>query len=91
MFVKQFKINQNKMEKTAVEFLESQYRFLELTKTDFDQANEKFEKQIKDAFEHGDMVGRASMVRELNSNDKVVLKYPEISAEQYYKETFKSE
>jgi hypothetical protein len=33
------------MKQTAVEFLESQYRFLELTKTDFEQAKEMEEKQ----------------------------------------------
>lgn len=47
-------------------------------------------RHITNCFEHADMVGRASIVRELNSNDKVVLKYPEISAEQYFNETFKS-
>lgn len=47
--------------------------------------------QLTNCFEHGDMVGRASIVRELNSNDKVVLKYPEISAEEYYNKIFKSE
>jgi hypothetical protein len=31
------------------------------------------------------------MIRELDPNDKVVLKYPEIDAEQYYNKTFKSE
>ena len=33
------------MEQTAVEFLESQYRFLELTKIDFEQAKEMEAKQ----------------------------------------------
>jgi hypothetical protein len=44
------------MKQTAVEFLESQYRFLELTKTDFEQAKEiekeqkgYSEKQVKQA------------------------------------------
>lgn len=47
--------------------------------------------QIINCFDHGDLVGRASLVREINPHDKVALKYPEISAEEYYNETFKSE
>lgn len=56
-----------------------------------EQAKEIFEEQIQDAFDYGDMIGRAAMIRELDINDKVVLKYPEMSAEQYYNQTFKSE
>lgn len=56
-----------------------------------EQAKEIFEEQIQDAFDHGDMIGRAAMIRELDPNDKVVLKYPEMSSEEYYNKTFKSE
>ena len=47
--------------------------------------------QIINCFEHADMVGRASIIRELDPTDKVVLKYPEISAKQYYNKTYKTE
>ena len=57
----------------------------------FNQAKEMEKQQIIDSFEQADMVGRASIIREINPTDKVVLKYPEISAEQYYNETFKTE
>ena len=88
------------MEQTAVEYVIQNvikkhfgggWLIDETIKKEIEQANKMFEQQITNCFEHGDMVGRASMVRELNSNDKVVLKYPEISAEEYYKKTFKSE
>jgi hypothetical protein len=52
----------------------------------------KLEKeQIQNAFDEGDMIGRSAIIRELAPNDEVVLKYPEIEAEQYYNDTYKSE
>jgi len=53
------------------------------------QAKEMFEQQIIDSFEQADMVGRASIIREINPTDEIVLKYSEINAEQYFKKTFK--
>ena len=47
--------------------------------------------QIIDSFEQGDMVGRASIIREINPTDEIVLKYSEINAEQYFKKTFKQQ
>jgi len=49
------------MTQTAVEFLESQYKFHgELKKTDFDQANEIFEEQIIEAYNEaeGKIIGK---------------------------------
>lgn len=67
------------MKQTAVEFLESQYNFHgELKKTDFEQAKEMFEEQIKDAFEKGFLTTQWDKTKENK-------------AEQYYNETFKSE
>lgn len=88
------------MEQTAVEYVIQNvikkhfgggWLIDETIKKEIEQANEMFEKQIKNAFDHGDLVGRASVIREINPNDKVVLKYPEISAEEYYNQTFKTE
>jgi len=86
--------------KTAVEWLVEQLFQTNNNTTDskkmdsesiIQQAKEMEKQQIINCFDHGDLVGRASLVREINPHDKVVLKYPEISAEQYYNETFKSE
>jgi hypothetical protein len=64
------------MTQTAVEFLESQYKFHgELKKTDFEQANEMFKEQIIDAF-----IGYDS-----DTEDNLEV------AEQYYNETFKKQ
>jgi hypothetical protein len=49
------------MTQTAVEFLESQYKFHgELKKTDFEQANEMFEEQIIEAYNEaeGKIIGK---------------------------------
>lgn len=82
------------MKQTAVEWFGE--KVLDVITTDefnnlLEQAKEIFEEQIQDAFDYGDMIGRAAMIRELDSNDKVVLKYPEMSSEQYYNETYKNE
>ena len=64
------------MKQTAVEFLESQYKFHgELKKTDFEQANEIFEEQIIEAF-----IGYDS-----DTEDNLEV------AEQYYNEIFKKQ
>ena len=56
-----------------------------------EQAKEMEKQQIIDAYEHADMVGRASLIRKIAPDDVVVMQYPELSAEEYYTETFKSE
>lgn len=89
------------MEQTAIQELISELQALKQTKVLMPSLNaiddcinlayakiEVEKQQITNCFEHADMVGRASIVRELNPTDKVVLKYPEISGEQYYNETF---
>lgn len=58
--------------------------------SDLEALKENYAKHIKDAYEQGDMVGRAAIIRELNPTDKVVLKYPEIDAEEYYNQLNKS-
>ena len=55
------------------------------------KAKELEKQQIIDSYEHADMVGRASLIREIAPDDIVVMQYPELSAEEYYTETFKSE
>ena len=65
---------------TAVEFLESQYKFNgQLFKSDFQQAKEMEKKQIMTAFTQGDIFG-ADYYDGVN-----------ITEENYYNETFKSE
>lgn len=88
------------MEKTAIENLELKLLGIisfdseELRKKYKDainEANKIFEQQVMDAFEIGDLVGRAAAARVFEPNDKIVMLYPEITSEQYYNETFKSE
>ena len=83
------------MKQTAVEWLvqklSKEWQLEERDLHLIEQAKEMEKEQIIDSFEQGDMVGRSAIIRGLEPNDKVVLKYPEISAEQYYSETFKSE
>jgi hypothetical protein len=83
------------MKQTAVEWLldnlKEIYLDIDTYNLIIDESKSIEKKQIEDAFDKGDMVGRSAIIRELDPNDKVVLKYPEMSAKQYYKETFKSE
>jgi len=70
------------MKQTAVEFLESQYKFHgELKKTDFEQAKEMEEEQHQETF-------KQSRLAKIFEKD-----FPPVweSWEQYYNETFKSE
>ena len=77
--------------KTAVQILIEELESMgEITMEDLLKAKGMEKEQIVEAYEQGDMVGRAAIVRELDPNDKVVIKYPEIEAEQYYKETYES-
>ena len=39
---------------------------------------------IVKAFDKGDMTGRADIVRQIDPDDEVVMKYPVITGEQYY-------
>jgi hypothetical protein len=55
------------------------------------EAEKIFEQQIMDSFEIGDLVGRAAAARVFEPDDKVVIIYPEITSEEYYNKTFKSE
>ena len=88
-------------EKSVVEFLIEQLeredskiaRLIGLKKYNeiIKKANEIFEQQVMDAFEIGDLVGRAAAARVFEPDDKVVILYPEITSEEYYNKTFKSE
>ena len=80
---------------TTLKFLAEQllnkYHIKIDTYPEFKQANKMFEQQIMDAFEIGDLVGRAAAARVFEPNDKIVMIYQEITSEEYYNKTFKSE
>ena len=88
-------------EKSVVEFLIEQLegedskiaRLIGLKKYNeiIKKANEIFEQQVIYAFEIGDLVGRAAAARVFEPDDEVVILYPEITSEEYYNQTFKSE
>jgi hypothetical protein len=83
------------MEKTVVEWifekLPSMDKYDPYHQEIFKKAKDIFEQQITNCFDQADMVGRASIIREINPYDKVVKKYPEITTEQFYTETFKQQ
>jgi len=70
--------------KTAVEWLmEHIQQKLYIKNSVIEQANKMFEEQVKDAYNEGDNNGADRIYYHSNRDDK--------SAQQYYKETFKSE
>lgn len=74
--------------KTSVEWLVEEINKLtgltiQMDEPIIEQANKMFEQQIMDAYDEGDNNGADRIYYHSNRDDK--------SAEQYYKETFKSE
>lgn len=99
MFVKQFKINQNKMEESAVEWFHKETWNLKIKLENkvisigqhansyhelFEQAKEMFEKQIINASNESFL--NSGLVKRGVENKKVLS-----VGEQYFNETFKSE